>query len=79
MAEMEAVFNDVGYWKERAFKAENIREELRDQMAMAALTGLVSVLAHQTNWHSGTAETMAGSAYGIADAMLKVKEATSER
>ena len=41
--------------------------ELRDSIAMAALTGL----AHSGNW---TIEGMAKQAYAIADAMLAARE-----
>lgn len=56
-----------------ALKARNL-ERLRDEFAMAALTGLTSATDSEGMFTFGSSKDVADCAYDIADAMLKARE-----
>jgi hypothetical protein len=82
MAEIQAQLGDVGYWKERTYQAETKyeanRQTLRDQFAMAALTGQCvdnsNPNVEPTPIQEWDHEYIAKGCYMMADAMLKQRE-----
>ena len=81
--DIEAKYADVGYWKERAFIAEQMLETekriMRDDFAMAALTGQLAnpyiMKAALEDKRGIPAKTfMAELSYAYADGMLAVRE-----
>lgn len=68
------IFNDAGYWKERAYQAETKLAEgistLRDQFAMAAMPAILAKLEYWGEEVEGIAEL----AYRQADAMLAARK-----
>jgi hypothetical protein len=56
----------------KAAKPPAVRPTLRDQFAMAALSGLIAL--RQSNWTNTTKHFVASDAYAIADAMLITRD-----
>jgi hypothetical protein len=57
----------------KPLQAVPVYDRLRDEFAMAALTGL---LAGRTYWNTTDGLVYAATAYTLADAMLKQREAS---
>ena len=70
--DIEKHLNDSSYWRERSFaheqKVQEMRETLRDKIAIAALTGLL------TSDCDDYPESFAKLSYKYADAMLLERE-----
>lgn len=58
--------------KPKAPKAPPVRPTLRDQFAMAALTGLCAD-CDKSKWTNSTKHFIASDAYALADAMLNAR------
>jgi hypothetical protein len=79
--DVEMKFADVGYWKERAFIAEQELErqkiQLRDDFAMAALPAIIAMKPNYTgNPEDSLMKCDCEAAYMYADAMLAQREVT---
>jgi hypothetical protein len=75
---IDALREENEFLRQRNEMLKGIRTEnftLRDQFAMAALTGFFAPLSHKTPVsHKTPAELLAKKAYKIADAMLAQRE-----
>ena len=77
--DIEMKFADVGYWKERAFIAEQElnrqKIQLRDDFAMAVLPALMQMKPNYTECpNKSHVECDCEAAYIYADLMLKARE-----
>ncbi len=74
----DALANDRSMNAEIIARLSGAQPNLRDQFAMAALTGLIAAMAHPDcgGSHNHYPRDTADDAYRLSDAMLKAREAT---